>query len=84
MNHNKLEHAEELKRTYDEHYVASQNAATLKNIIARYEGGTDQPIHDRLSVDYSILMSRTSKKCSSRNRSTSSNYTRVDSTADYI
>jgi hypothetical protein len=49
MNHNKLEHAEELKRTYGEHYVASQNTATLKNIIARYEGGTDQPIHDRLS-----------------------------------
>jgi len=48
MSHKTLEHAEDLKRAYGDHYVASQNTATLKDIISRYEGGTEQSLHDRL------------------------------------
>ena len=48
MSHDTLEHAEDLKRTYGDHYVASQNTATLKDVISRYEGGTEQSLHDRL------------------------------------
>ncbi|NHN64358.1 DEAD/DEAH box helicase [Haloarcula sp. JP-Z28] len=48
MKHDTLAHAEDLKRSYGDHYVASQNTATLKDIISRYEGGTEQSLHDRL------------------------------------
>jgi len=48
MSHDTLEHAKDLKRAYGDHYVASQNTTTLKNIISRYEGGTEQSLHDRL------------------------------------
>lgn len=48
MSHDTLEHAEDLKRAYGDHYVASQNTATLKDVISRYEGGTEQSLHDRL------------------------------------
>jgi len=48
MSHDTLELAEDLKRAYGDHYVAGQNTATLKDIISRYEGGTDQSLHERL------------------------------------
>lgn len=48
MQHDMLELADEMKRAYASHYVAGQNTKTLKNVISRYEGGTDDPLDDRL------------------------------------
>jgi len=43
-----LELAGEMKQAYASHYVGGQNTKTLKNIISRYEGGSDDPLDDRL------------------------------------
>jgi len=48
MSNDTLDNAEDLKRSYGEHYVASQNIATLRDVISRYEGGSEKSVHERL------------------------------------
>lgn len=48
MKHNMIELADEMKRAYASHYVGGQNTRTLKNVISRYEGGSEEPLEERL------------------------------------
>ena len=48
MKHNMIELADEMKQAYASHYVGGQNTKTLKNVISRYEGGSEAPLKERL------------------------------------